>query len=117
MPYAFDCGDGSGFGAFGPSSSRSCPTDATGTRSVRAKIRDKDGGVSEYAASVEVIVTVDSLCDLTRAYSSKPAVADSLCEKLADGAFAAYRNQVAAQAGKAFTRAEAQVLQRLSRDL
>lgn len=70
--YAFDCGDGSGYGAFGASASTSCATDDTGTRSIGAKIRDQDGGVSEYLAEVELVVTVESLCDLTREYSSKP---------------------------------------------
>ncbi len=50
--YAFDCG--SGYGAFGSSASATCPTADNGTRSVGAKIRDKDGGVSEYTGSVTV---------------------------------------------------------------
>jgi hypothetical protein len=50
--YAFDCG--SGYGAFGSSSSTSCATNDNGTRSVGAKIRDKDGGVTEYTDSVTV---------------------------------------------------------------
>jgi hypothetical protein len=45
--YAFDCGDGSGYSAFGPVSSHSCGTTSTGARSVGAKIRDEDGDVSE----------------------------------------------------------------------
>ncbi|HEX6131256.1 MAG TPA: PKD domain-containing protein, partial [Actinomycetota bacterium] len=53
--YAFDCGSGSGYGAFGAASSAQCPTDDDGTRTVRGKIRDKDGGESEYAATVEVV--------------------------------------------------------------
>ena len=50
--YAFDCGDG--YSAFGASSSAICPTDDNGTRSVGGKVRDKDGAVTEYTASVEV---------------------------------------------------------------
>ena len=56
--FAFDCGDGSGYGAFTAtatlSASQSCPTDDNGSRSVKAKIRDKDGGVREYTGSVTV---------------------------------------------------------------
>jgi hypothetical protein len=52
--YAFDCGDGSGYGAFGATASVSCPTTDNGSRSVGAKIRDKDGGVTPYTGSVTV---------------------------------------------------------------
>jgi len=56
--FAFDCGDGSGYGAFTVtptlSASTSCSTNDNGTRSVKAKIKDKDGGVREYTASVTV---------------------------------------------------------------
>ncbi len=52
--YAFDCGDGNGYGAFGTSASAACPTDDNGTRTVGAKIRDKDGAVSTYTGSVTV---------------------------------------------------------------
>jgi hypothetical protein len=50
--YAFDCGGG--YGAFGPEHVASCSTDDNGTRSVRGKIRDKDGGTTEYTGSVTV---------------------------------------------------------------
>ncbi|TME12563.1 MAG: hypothetical protein E6I65_03160, partial [Chloroflexi bacterium] len=50
--YAFDCG--SGYGAFSATSSATCPTTDNGVRSVKGKIRDKDGGVTEYTASVTV---------------------------------------------------------------
>jgi uncharacterized protein len=126
--YAFDCG--SGYSAFGPTSSASCPTADVGTRSVGAKIRDKDGGVREYHASVEVFVTYASLCDLVRAYIGEEAnVADGLCQKLADasaastetarqGKLEAFRNQVDAKAGdvpgKALTDAQAALLKLLS---
>lgn len=55
--YAFDCGSGSGFGSFGSSNSASCPTNDNGTLTVRGRIRDKDGGISE---AVPRTVTVDN---------------------------------------------------------
>ena len=84
--YAFDCG--SGYGDFGPSNTATCSTSTTGTRTVHAKIRDKDGDAHEYTAQVEVTVTADSLCSLTRTLVTKMGVAQGLCDKLADGAFA-----------------------------
>jgi len=51
--YAFDCGTGS-FGSFGSSSSASCATTDNGTLTVRGSIRDKDGGISTYTATVAV---------------------------------------------------------------
>jgi hypothetical protein len=130
--YAFDCGDGSGYGVFGSASSASCPTTTTGTRTVRGKIRDKDGGVREYTATVQVVVTFESLCALVRAYSSDPQVADVLCNKLdlasrapretaRDGHLGAFRNEVDAKTGnepgKAFTVEEGAILKQLSTEL
>jgi PKD domain len=115
--YAFNCGDGLGFSPFGASSSRSCSTTETGTRTVRGKIRDKDGAVTKYTVLVSVVVTADSLCDLTHEFSSKEDIANALCEKLEDGALRAFRSQVDAQTGKAFTNAEAEILKELSREL
>ena len=54
LRYAFDCGDGAGYSAFGAASSRSCPTTDNGTRSVKGKIKDKDNGETEYTSSVTV---------------------------------------------------------------
>ncbi len=50
--YAFDCG--SGYGAFGASASTTCPTTDDGSRSVGGKVKDKDGGVSTYSATVTI---------------------------------------------------------------
>ncbi|MFL5806162.1 MAG: OmpL47-type beta-barrel domain-containing protein [Roseiflexaceae bacterium] len=52
--YAFDCSDGVGYRTFGSSNSIGCPTTDNGTRTVKGKVKDKDGGVSEYTASVIV---------------------------------------------------------------
>lgn len=52
--YAFDCGDGSGYGAYGSTATATCATTDSGTRNVKGKIRDKDSGETEYLASVTV---------------------------------------------------------------
>jgi PKD repeat protein len=52
--YRFDCGDGSGYGASGPSNNASCPTTDNGVRTVKGEVRDKDGGTREYTAEVTV---------------------------------------------------------------
>jgi uncharacterized protein len=123
LQFAFDCG--SGYGAFSAATTASCPTDRVGPLSVGAKVRDDDGGVSEYRAVVAVTVTFDSLCDLARSYVDKPAIGDALCAKL-DAAAAktdrkqqeadlrAFVNQVEAQSGKSITATEAATLIRLA---
>ena len=94
-------------------------------------MRDDDGGVTEYRATVSVGVTYASLCALTRAYSSKPAVAEAMCvtlrvAELADAhgaelakrvALKAYVLQARAQSGKAFTTSEAAILIKLADEL
>ena len=121
--YAFDCG--SGYGAFGTSASTSCATADTGSRSVGGQIRDKDGGVAEYRATVRVTVTFASLCALVRVYSADPKVADDLCSKLAQaeaaptanaqaGLLGAFRNQVDAKVDKGLTAEQAAELKLLS---
>jgi hypothetical protein len=52
--YSFSCGDGSGYSAFTLSNSTSCPTTLTGTRHVGGKVKDPDGDVQGYMATVEV---------------------------------------------------------------
>jgi hypothetical protein len=121
--YAFDCG--TGYGTWGSAPTATCPIGDVGTRSVAAKIRDKDGGVTEYQATVQVTVTFGSLCDLVRAYASDPKVADDLCAKLAqaeaaptanarEGLLGAFGNQVDAKTGKGLTSEQADQLKLLS---
>jgi PKD repeat protein len=50
--YAFDCG--TGYGEYGSVSTASCPTTDNGARIVKARIKDKDGGETEYTASVTI---------------------------------------------------------------
>jgi uncharacterized delta-60 repeat protein len=52
--YAFDCSDGNGYSAFGDDSSATCATNDNAVREVRGQIRDVDGGITEYMASVTV---------------------------------------------------------------
>ena len=68
--YAFDCG--AGYGAFGSTSSASCPTTDNGTRTVKGKIRDKDNGVTEYTSSVQINNVAPTITSWT------PAVPDPL---------------------------------------
>ena len=131
LSFAFDCGDGNGFGPFGASATASCPTTATGTRTVGGNVRDDDGGETPYTATVQVIVSFDSLCDLTKLYVDSADVAQSLCDKLAAAKAAAaagktktkenildaYVNQVEAQSGKSMTAAEAEILTDLAEQL
>jgi Bacterial Ig-like domain len=117
--YAFDCGDGT----FGTSAS--CTPSDVGTLTVQARIEDKDGGTTTYTAEVDVTVTFTSLCDLVRAYSTDPKVADDLCAKLEQaeqaatatgraGNLGAFRNQVDAKVGKGLTAGQGAELKLLS---
>ena len=53
--YAFDGGDGDGYGSFSASNSASFATTDSGTRTVKGKVRDQDGGVTEYTATVTIL--------------------------------------------------------------
>jgi hypothetical protein len=56
LTYAFDCGDGSGFGAFGNVPGVACATsDGEQVREVRAVIRDADGGVTPLVGEVVIL--------------------------------------------------------------
>jgi uncharacterized protein len=126
--YAFDCGGGGGYGVFGAANVATCPTSLTGVRSVGGKIRDKDGGITEYTATVAVIVTYDSLCSLTRTLVTKIGIANALCDKLDHAEAAAsigntglrdaylrdYRKQLDSQTGKSVTATNAALLKTLS---
>ena len=59
--YAFDCGDGSGYGAFSSADSASCSTTDNGTLSVGGKVKDKDDDGSTYTGTVTVVNVAPSI--------------------------------------------------------
>jgi len=79
--YAFDCGDG--YGPFGASASTSCRALVLGTTVVRATIKDKDGGSTEYTASVKLGASFAGVCEVAKAYSSSGKAAQVICDLLA----------------------------------
>jgi hypothetical protein len=52
LQYAFDCG--TGYSALAASATATCPTTTMGTRTVKGKVQDKNGGATEYTRSVTV---------------------------------------------------------------
>ena len=52
--YAFDCGNGALRRARRRRASTSCPTNDNGSRTVKGKVIDKDGGSTEYTTTVTV---------------------------------------------------------------
>jgi len=122
--YAFDCG--SGYGAFAAAATASCTPTAAGALSVGGKIRDKDGGVTEYRGTVDVVVTFASLCDLVQAYTSDAQLVAQLCQRLDQAAkaesavaraahLAAFKDR--AEKSAAFTPDQLAVLRRLADNL
>ena len=54
LQFAFDCGDGGGFGPFGAAKIVTCAARDNGGRTVGAMVLDDDGGMSAYGKSVLV---------------------------------------------------------------
>jgi hypothetical protein len=63
--YAFDCGDGSGYGTFSAVNNTTCTAAHNSSQSVKGKIQDKDGGFTEYTASVSVDITAPTVTAFT----------------------------------------------------
>jgi PKD repeat protein len=87
--YALDCG--AGYGGWSTSNTATCQTYDNGTLDVAGKIRDKDGGVTEYTSQVTVVnlppvvsVDIDTqeiqysdyICDVT--FTATDVAADPL---------------------------------------
>jgi hypothetical protein len=62
LRYAFDCG--TGYGPFGASPVASCVGADDGTLTIRAKVRDKDGGETEFTGTVTVTNVAPTLGDI-----------------------------------------------------
>jgi hypothetical protein len=62
-------------------------------------------------------VTVDSLCAAVTRWAKNPGITTSLCTQLRHAQLGAFRNEVAAQAGKSLTNEQAATLIRLSQSL
>src|SRR5262249_4092785 len=54
LTFAFDCGTGSGFAAYSPVSSVTCTGIDNPSQVVKARVKDKDGGYTQYVATVTV---------------------------------------------------------------
>jgi hypothetical protein len=83
LQHAFDCGNGSGYGAFSASSSIACVALDNGVRTVRAKIKDKDGAVSEYSKSIAVVNVAPAIAFVS-APSGKTGVDYTLAFRFTD---------------------------------
>jgi hypothetical protein len=83
LQYAFDCGNGTGYGAFAASSSIGCVVPDNGVRTVGAKIKDKDGAETEYTKSVTVVNVAPTIA-ITSAPSGKTGVDYTLAFRFTD---------------------------------
>ena len=54
LQLSLDCGDGRGYQSAAVSSALTCAALSAGLRTARAQLRDKDGGVTEYASQVSI---------------------------------------------------------------
>ena len=64
LTYAFDCG--SGYGSFLSATSATCSAGSTpGAKTVKGKVKDKDGGETEYTASVTINDVVPDITSVT----------------------------------------------------
>ena len=84
--YAFDCGDGAGYGSFTSTSTASCPTNDNGSRSVGAKIQDKDGGIREYTDTVAIANVAPTIQSLGAGSAAKCNTANNLTINFTDPA-------------------------------
>ena len=106
-------------------------TFASGSNTRTATVTDKAGNVGSGSTTFTVGVTFDSLCALSASFSTDPAPDTGLCDKLAavkaaaangdtktkNNNLNAYRQQVAAQSGKALAKQQATILINLSKAL
>jgi uncharacterized membrane protein len=84
LQQAFDCGDGTGYGVFSASSSTACAVPDNGVRAVRAKIKDKDGAVTEYTGSVTLVNVAPTIVVTSAPASGKTGIDYTLAFRFTD---------------------------------
>ena len=88
-----------------------------GTTSFEAYATDNAGNDAVATESFTVSVTPASLCNLVRRWVSQKGVANSLCQRLTNGQYDAFRSSVRAQSGKQIPADKAAILIDLSNGL
>ena len=84
-----------------------------GAHTVSASAVDRAGNTGAGSTTFTVTVGAASLCRLTKAFVTSSGVATSLCAKLAEGGYSAYRKDLSKQVGKTLTAEQAAILRRL----
>ena len=74
--YAFDCG--AGYAAAANAASANCATTTPGSRTVKAKVIDKDGDVGEYSKTVTVVSGSNAITQLKAAIAAESSVSSTL---------------------------------------
>lgn len=88
-----------------------------GAKSFEASATDNAGNFANATASFTVSVTPPSLCNLVKRWVSQKGVASSLCQRLSNGQYDAFRSTVRAQSGKQIPADKAAILIDLSNGL
>ena len=88
-----------------------------GASSFEASATDNAGNFASANASFTVTVTPASLCNLVKRWVSQKGVANSLCQRLTNGQYDAFRTTVRAQSGKQIPADKAAILIDLSNGL
>jgi len=91
---------------------------AIGANSFSASAQDNAGNTNAASTQFTVQVASGSVCALVQRWVSSAGVANSMCVKLRQGSYGAFRNEVSAQSGKKFlSAAHAAILIALSQHL
>jgi uncharacterized protein len=132
LTYAWDLDDNGSFETPGQDATFSAASIAVpGPRTIRVRVTDAGGLTAVAEATVNVVVTYDSLCRLTTDLVTRKGVAKDLCKKLDEAERAGakgktkdhdkkleeYRRKLDQETGKAVGAADAALLKSLSRYL
>lgn len=84
-----------------------------GANNLSAAAQDNAGNTNTASTNFTVTVTSGSLCALVERWVTNAGVANSMCVKLRQGSYGAFRNELSAQSGKKISAANAATLLRL----